>query len=222
MATLGSKEFVAGLVDEMQDLFGRLGDQETLEAEAQGRLEVVTLLKLALASELEASELAAHWLPTTPEVDAKMVLAHQCGDEMKHYKLIADRLEALGEDLTGFDALADGYSPLYQYLKGLRTTVERIAGGPFASEAIAEVRNAQFIRFCRSVGDEETARLYEQVIHPEEIHHHRLGREILEKYLVAPELQELAAAAVRNTLAIADELRTLTEKTTGMHHIPAS
>jgi hypothetical protein len=39
---------------------------------------------------------------------------------------------------------------------------------------------------------------------------------------VTPELQELAAAAARNTLAIADELRTLAEKTTGMHNIPSS
>ena len=84
------------------------------------------------------------------------------------------------------------------------------------------MRNAQFIAFCRSVGDTDTARLYEETIHPEEIHHNRVGREILERYAVSTELQELAGAAARNTLAIADELRTLAEKTTGMHNIPAS
>src|SRR3954447_12871155 len=204
-----STEFVARLVEEMDQLFARLGETETLESESQGQVDVITLLRLALKSELEASELAGYWLPTTPEVDAKMALALQCGDEMKHYGMISQRLVELGEDLSDFDVLADGHSPLYQYLRGLRTTVERIAAGPFASEAIAVVRNAQFVSFCRTVGDEMTARLYADTIQPEESHHHHLGREILEKYATTPELQELIAAAVRNTLAIADELSTL-------------
>ena len=141
---------------------------------------------------------------------------------MKHYGMISQRLAELGEDLTNFDPLEDGHSPLYQYLRGLRTTVERIAAGPFASEAIAVIRNTQFVSFCRSVGDEETARLYADTIQPEEAHHQHLGREILEKYATTPELQELAASAVRNTLAIADELSNLAAKTTGVHNVPVS
>jgi 1,2-phenylacetyl-CoA epoxidase catalytic subunit len=219
---VNSKEFVAQLMEEMDRVFARLGKTETLESESEGNVDVVTLLRLALKSELEASELAGFWMPTTPEVDAKMALAQQCGDEMKHYGLISQRLADLGEDLTDFDPLSDGHSPLYQYLRGLRTTVERIAAGPFASEAIAVVRNAQFVDFCRSVGDEDTARLYADTIQPEEAHHHHLGREILEKYLTTPELQELAASAVRNTMAIADELRNLAVLTTGAHNIPVS
>jgi len=219
---VNGKEFVAGLVEDMQQLFARLGETETLESESEGQVDVVTLLKLALKSELEASELAGFWLPSTPEVDAKMALALQCGDEMKHYGLISQRLAELGCDLSSFDPLADGHTPLYQYLRGLRTTVERIAAGVFTSEAIAEIRNTQFVNFCRTAGDEGTARLYDTVIQPEEIHHHQLGREILEKYATTPELQELTAAAMRNTLAIADELRNLAEKTTGVHNIPVS
>jgi len=219
---VNSHEFIAGLVAEMDGLFAQLGETDTLESEAQGRVDVVTLLRLALKSEMEASELAALWLPTTPEVDAKMCLALQCGDEMKHYGAISERLRELGEDLSAFDPLADGHSPLYQYLRGLRTTVERIAGGPFASEAIAQVRNRQFVAFCRAAGDRQTADLYEDVIQPEEAHHHRLGREILERYAVTEELQELIRAATRNTLAIADELRNLAAKTTGVHSIPVS
>jgi hypothetical protein len=219
---VNAKEFVASLSEEMDLLFARLGETETLESESDGQVDVVTLLKLALKSELEASELAGFWMPTTPEVDAKMVLALQCGDEMKHYGLISDRLAVLGEDLAGFDPLADGHSPLYQYLRGLRTTVERIAAGPYASEAIAQVRNAQFVTFCRAVGDQATADLYADVIQPEELHHHLLGKEYLEKHASTPELQELVGAAVRNTLAIADELRNLAAKTTGVHNIPVS
>jgi 1,2-phenylacetyl-CoA epoxidase catalytic subunit len=217
-----SHEFVAALVEEMQGLFRQLGEHETLEAESKGELEVVTLLKLGMTSELEASEIAALWMPTTPEIDAKLILAQQCADEMKHYQLIGGRLEELGQDLSAFDALADGYSPLYNYLRDLPSTLERIAAGPFAHEAIAEVRNAQFIEFCRSVGDEGTAKLYEEIIHPEEVHHHQMGRSFLERYARTPEEQERAAGAARTTLAIADELRNLAEKITGLHHIPVS
>ncbi len=215
-------EFVAGLQAEMRQLFAQLGETETLESESAGRVDVVTLLKLALQSEMEASEIAALWMPTTAELDAKQVLAHQVGDEMKHYDLIARRLAELGEDLSGFDPLAGGYSALYQYLRPLRSTVERIAAGPFAGEAIAEVRNVQFIAFCRAVGDEETARLYEETIQPEEIHHHRIAAEFLARHCTSEELQRTATAAARNSLAIADELQSLEKKRTGIGNIPVS
>lgn len=217
-----SKLFVAQLVDEMNDLFSRLGETETLESESGGSVDVVTLLGMAAKSELEASELAGFWMSSTPEVEAKRVLALQCGDEMKHYGMICDRLAELGVDVSQLDPLAEGHSPLFQYLRGLRGSVERIAAGPFASEAIAQVRNAQFVQFCRSVGDHDTARLYDEVIQPEEAHHHELGRDFLERFATTPELQEQATAAVRNTLAIADELRSLAAKTTGVLNIPVS
>ncbi len=219
---MDSQTFVASLVAEMETLFSNLGAQEVLEAESDGQLEVITLLKLALKSELEASELAAFWMPTTPEMDAKRLLAEQCGDEMKHYELISRRLAELGEDLATFDPLAEGLSPLQRYLRGLRTTVERIAAGPFACEAVARVRNWQFIAFCRAAGDFRTAEMYETVIQPEEVHHHASAREYLARHCTTPELQQLATAAMRSSLAVADELRSLKEKTTGLHAIPMS
>jgi 1,2-phenylacetyl-CoA epoxidase catalytic subunit len=206
----------------MDRLFSQLSERQTLESESEGKVDVVTLLKLALKSEIEASELAGYWMPTTAEIDVKMAFARQCGDEMKHYDLILKRLGELGEDLSGYDPAQEGYSPLYHYLRGLRTTVERVAAGPFAREAIAEIRNAQFIDFCRSVDDVGTARLYVDVINPEEIHHHQMGYELLAKYAVTDEEQELARNAMRSSLAIADELRTLTERATGMRSIPVS
>jgi len=219
---LNAPEFVAGLVAEMQTLFARLAEGQTLEAESQGNVDVVPLLRAALKSELEAAELGGYALPTTPEIDAKSAFAQQCADEMKHYRLIAGRLAELGENLESHDPFADGYSPLYHYIKGLKTTVERIAAGPFAREAIAEVRNAQFIALCDRLGDVATASLYRDVIQPEEVEHHRLGRAVLERLCTTPETQRLAAEATRNTLAIADELSTLAERTTGLGPIPAS
>ena len=217
-----SHEFVARLVAEMQTLFAKLGESQTLEAESQGQVAVVPLLKAALKSELEAAELGGLALPVTVEIDAKSAFAQQCADEMKHFRLIAARLAELGEEIDDEAVLADGYSPLYHYVHGLKSTVERIAAGPFAREAIAEVRNAQFIAFCDRVGDHETARLYRDVIQPEEIEHHRLGRVVLERLCVDAESQRLATEATRSTLAIADELSTLAERTTGLGPLPVS
>lgn len=216
-----AEEFVRGLVQEMEELFSRLGDEEILESESGGQKDVVTLLELALRSELEAAELAGSWMPQTEDVDGKMLFALQCGDEMKHYRLIRNRLRELGHD-SDFDPSTESYSPLYHYLKGLRTTIERAAAGPFTCEAIARVRNRQFIAFCRAAGDEETARLYEEVIQPEEVHHHEQGRLYLERHATTPEAQEAAAAAMRATLAIADELESLAEKSTGVDTLPVS
>lgn len=219
---MNGEEFVAALKREMAELFAQLGENETLESESDGNVDVVTLLKLALQSELEASEIAALWMPTTPELDAKEVLAHQVGDEMKHYAMISRRLEELGEDLAGHDPLAGGYSALYHFLRPLRTTVERIAAGPFAGEAVAEVRNAQFIAFCRAVGDEATARLYEKTIQPDEMRHHQYAADWLARHCHTAEEQRLAAEATRNALAIADELRSLEKKRSGLANIPVS
>lgn len=215
-------EFVAALVAEMEAIFARLGEAETLEAESGGRVEIVPLLEAALKSEIEAAELGGLALPLTPELDAKSVFAQQCGDEMKHYRLIVARLAELGVDASGDDPLAGGTSPLYQYVRSLKTTVERIAAGPFAREAIARVRNAQFIALCERMGDAETARLYREIIQPDEILHHELGRKVLERLCTTAELQRAAAEAARTTLAIADELSTLAERTTGLRSIPVS
>ncbi|HMB51738.1 MAG TPA: ferritin-like domain-containing protein [Thermoanaerobaculia bacterium] len=219
---MNAKEFVADLKREMSELFAQLGETETLESESDGNVDVVTLLKLALQSELEASEIAALWMPTTPEMDAKKVLAHQVGDEMKHYAMISRRLEELGEDMSGHDPLAGGFSAMYHFLRPLRTTVERIAAGPFAGEAVAEVRNAQFIAFCHLVGDEETAHLYESTIQPDEVKHHQYAADWLARNCHTEKEQEAAREATQNALAIADELRTLEKKRTGLANIPAS
>src|SRR5206468_9147997 len=60
------------------------------------------LLEVALANEINVSELAAAWTPSTPELDVKVAFARQAGDEAGHFQLVADRLSALGFDVVGF------------------------------------------------------------------------------------------------------------------------
>lgn len=178
------------------------------------------LLTTALKKELEAAEEAALWLTTEEDVEVKLALARQCGDEAKHYKLIEERLRELGVDTSRIRPLGDGYSPMFQYLKGLETTAERVAAGQFTREALAKVLNQVFIELCEARGDEATARLYRDVIQPDEGHHHALGRRLLERLATSPDAQERAQKAAARTLEIAEEIHEIMRIKKGICRAP--
>ena len=213
-------EFVAALAEENQALLRRLEPEATLRPEVEGDLSVINMLKVALRNEVEATEIAARWLTTTDDVHVKMAFARQAGDEARHYRLIAERLRELGFEAGAFDPLAKGYGPLFQYLDALGTTVERVAAGQFTREAIAVVKNRQFIEFCERAGDTATATLYREVIEPDERFHHELGRSLLLRFATTPAAQQAARQAAARTLALAEELQAAALKTAGIHHAP--
>jgi uncharacterized ferritin-like protein (DUF455 family) len=215
-----AEEFVRRLDEYNQKSLSRLAPDATLKPEVEGDLTVVNLLKVALKNEIEATEIAGRWLVTTDDIDVKLALARQVGDEAKHYRLIADRLRALGFAPATFNPLAKGYGPLFQYLDTLATTVERVAAGQFTREAIAIVKNRQFIEFCEHAGDHETATLYRDVIEPDERHHHELGRTLLVRLATTPEAQVAAAHAAKRTLELAEELQRAALASAGVHHAP--
>jgi len=215
-----AEEFIRQLAGENQRRLGLLAPADTLKPEVEGDLNVLNLLKVALRNEIEATEIAARWLVTTDDVDVKLALARQVGDEAKHYRMIADRLRGLGFDARSFDPLAKGYGPLFQYLDTLKSTVERVAAGQFTREAIAVVKNRQFIEFCEHAGDRETAAMYRDVIEPDERYHHELGRTLLLRLATTQEAQAAATAAARRTLELADELQKTALATAGIHHAP--
>ena len=217
---MDAETFVRDLDARNQELLQRLTPESTLKPEVEGNLTVVNLLKVALKNEIEATETAARWMATTPEIDVKLALARQVGDEAKHYRLVAERLEELGFETRDFDPLAKGYGPLFQYLESLTTTVERVAAGQFTREAIAVVKNRQFIEFCEAAGDDATARLYRDVIEPDERHHHELGRRLLRRYATTSEAQEAARRAATRTLELAEELQGAALRAGGIHHAP--
>jgi len=215
-----SAEFVAQLEAENQAALRELEPDATLKPEVEGPLNVPNLLKVALRNEIEATEIAARWLVTTDDVGVKLALARQVGDEAKHYRLVVERLGQLGIDVTALDPLAGGYGPLFKYLETLTTTVERIAAGQFTREAIAVVKNRQFIEFCERVDDKPTAALYRDTIEPDERYHHELGRRLLLRLATTDEAQAAATAAARRTLALAEELQKKALATAGIHHAP--
>ena len=210
--------FLAELDALLQEALARIGEGAKVPPGPQ--IGVKELLMVALKNEIEASEEAAMWLVGERDPELTLGLARQCGDEAKHDRLIAERLRELGVDLSGHDPLAGGHSPMFRYLKSLETPAERIAAGPFAREALAQVRNDVFAEFCEAKGDQATARLYRDIVGPDEVFHHELGRRMLRRYAVTSEDQDRARRAVARTLQIAEELQEMQRLKQGISSAP--
>ncbi|HXG91568.1 MAG TPA: ferritin-like domain-containing protein [Blastocatellia bacterium] len=219
MDAMTGEQFVALLDEENRAALERLGQLSAAD-EAPETLTVERLLRVALKNELEASEIAALWMATTTELDVKLAFARQVGDEAKHYRLISRRLAELGVDASRIDPREGGYSPLFEYLRQLQSTVARVAAAQFTREAIALVRNERFIEFCRSRGDEKTAALYRDTIQSDERHHHELGRALLARYAIAHDEQQVAREAARRTLELAEEIQEMARLKAGISRAP--
>jgi uncharacterized ferritin-like protein (DUF455 family) len=170
-----------------------------------GAADASTLLQVALANEINVSELAAYWMPTTRELDVKLAFARQAGDEAGHFMLVSDRLAALGFDAASYTPAA--VTPMFAFLRSLETTVERIAAGLYTLEAIAYGVNERFMALCAERGDSETVRIYREYIQPDERAHQELGRKLLAKYAASSEQQRVARETVGKLLDIATAAR---------------
>jgi uncharacterized ferritin-like protein (DUF455 family) len=173
--------------------------------DAAGAAGAQQLLQVALANEINVSELAAAWMPSTKEIDVKLAFARQAGDEAGHFMLVADRLAALGFDAGAFTAPPG--SPMFEFLRGLSSTVERVAAGLFTLERIAYGVNESFMALCAQRGDAETVRIYREYIQPDEKAHQELGARLLAKHATTPEHQALARTTVGKLLEIAAATR---------------
>ena len=211
-------------VDEMrQYVADKLASLDLLKDEEPGtadRQEVIRRLKVALKNELEAAELAAVWIPSTPEIDVKLALARQAGDEARHYHLIEKHLEAMGVSLAGFEPAAEGYGPMYNLLRGFDSTVERLAGAHFTREALALKKNDQFIEFCERAGAQETADLYRKQIQPDEGWHVDIGHRFLQRYASSEEDQGKARRAVEAVLDLAVKVQRKQFQELKLSHAP--
>ena len=217
---MDAKRFVEELQQYISD---KLASLDLLKDEQSGSVdksEVVRRLKVALKNELEAAELAAAWIPSTPEVDVKLALARQAGDEARHYHLIEKHLEAMGADLSGFDPAAGGYGPMYNLLRGFDSTVERLAGAHFTREALALKKNEQFIEFCERAGAAETAELYRRQIQPDEGWHVDIGHRFLSRYASSPEDRDKARRAVEAVLDLAVKVQRKQFQELKLSHAP--
>ena len=135
----------------------------------------------------------------------KLAFARQAGDEAGHFQLVADRLGTFGFDVASFQP--PGANRLFEYLRGLSTTVERVAAGLFTLESIAYGVNENFMALCDQRGDAETVRIYREFIQPDEQRHQQLGRQLLAKYATESALHQKAKEVVGRVLEIATAAR---------------
>jgi hypothetical protein len=220
--SMDGKAFVEQLKVENEKFLSKLDAvplMNSLSAKGGAIGVLAALLKIALKNEIEAAEIAASWVPTTPEIDAKLALARHAGDEARHYQLLAEKVRALGISLEGFDPLVPP-SPVLTYLRTLDTAVERVAAALVAREAMGARRNAQFLKFLEAAGQKEIARLYRDVINPDEERHHQAGCAVLAQLASTPAAQDSARRAAARLLEIGDQARSAAMEKTGAPVIP--
>ena len=211
------KEFVEQLKAENEKWLAKLDAAPVMTRQSAGPRRagaaLAGLLKMALKNEMEAAEIAAEWITTTPELEVKLALTRHAGDEARHYQLLGEKAVALGISLEDFDPLNPA-SPVLTYLRTLETSVERIAAGLVAREAMGARRNAQFLRFLEAIGQKELAQLYRDIINPDEERHH------LARLAVTVDEQKVARRAARRVLEIGDQARTAALAKTGAPVVP--
>ncbi len=178
----------------------------------------IKLLRVALVNELNVTELASAWIPTTRELDVKLAFARQAGDEASHFRLIASRLATFGVDLEAF--VPTDASPLFLYMHALDSTVARVAAGLFTLEAIAFSVNERFIDLSVALGDAETARIYRAYIQPDEQVHRDLGHALLRKYAITDAQRAEARATIARVAEIAVETRAAAAARLGLACLP--
>jgi hypothetical protein len=215
---MDGKQFVEQLKIENEALLAKI-DEPPESGSVTDREMLAALLKMALKNEIEAAEIAAEWVATTPELDAKVALARHAGDEARHYQLVEEHVLAMGIPLDGFRPL-DPPSPVLTYLRTLTTTAERVAAALVAREAMGGRRNAQFLAFLEGAGQRDLAVLYRDVINPDEDHHHLAGCELLARLASTPATQEAARRAARGLLETGNRVRAAALAQTGAPVIP--
>jgi uncharacterized ferritin-like protein (DUF455 family) len=169
-----------------------------------GTADATRLLQVALGNEINVSDLAAAWMPSTRELDVKLAFARQVGDEANHFALVSDRLAALGFDVAAFQPATN---PMFEYLRGLTSTVERIAAGLFTLESIAYAVNEGFMALCAARGDDETVRIYREYIQPDERAHQLIGQRLLAAHAVTAAQQQVARDTAGKLIELASATR---------------
>ena len=215
---MNGAEFVAKLKTENESILAKIDEPPLSWGVTKSEL-VAVLIKMALKNEIEATEIAAEWVSTTPELNAKLALARHAGDEARHYQLIEERARAKGVALDGFRPL-DPPSPVLNYLRTLTTTPERIAAALVAREAMGGRRNVQFLAFLDRAGLGELAALYRDVINPDEERHHLSGCALLAELATTPETQQAARRAALGLLETGDRVRSNALENTGAPVVP--
>jgi hypothetical protein len=155
------ESFVSDLEGRNQTSFDRLvaGYVQLIATES---LSLADLLKLEAKSAVEAIEASAMWLGVIESLDFKLALAAHAGALAERYRMLGERLVALGVTIETFDPLCLGFSKLFAFYRSLQTVEEQAAAGALTSGGYALARFAAVAGRARAEGDAETTVLCEE------------------------------------------------------------
>lgn len=212
----GSKDAAAAVTD-ATTFIGELEtkNQTQIDRIVQGYVAVIAkeaftiadVVRVDLKLVIEATEIAALWVTECEDLQFKLALARQCGDGAQKFEQMWTRLGALGVDLGGYDPRNGGYSKLFAFLRSLQTTEERASAGQLTLKAVVIARAQALASWCAEQADAETARLYTEIIVPDERKHHEAGRRALVGCALNEESQARARRAAYRTLELLGEMQ---------------
>jgi hypothetical protein len=164
------------------------------------------VLRLEQKSTIEAIEVAALWLADTDSLEVKMDLGAQCGDGSRQYRLLCQRLDALGVDLASLDPRYGGYSKLFAFFRSLQSTEERCAAGALTVRALSVLRLTVAADHCEAKGDPDSAHLLREPLQADHQRHIEIGRRTLVATTATEESQARARRAAFRTIELLGEV----------------
>ena len=109
-------------------------------------------------------ETLARWIPTTPELEAKVFFGRQVWDFAQHADWLGRRTGELRAPLQWSLPPSDGYRAVLETLSGATGTMERVTGFHDALLPDLEARYRRYIAATDPLNDEPTVRILERIL----------------------------------------------------------
>jgi hypothetical protein len=194
--------FVTELDAKNQASIQRIVDAQTAGIAKEG-FEVTDVLRLVFKARMEAAEVAALWVSDCEDLEMKLSLAEQCGDDARQCRLLAARLGALGT--VGYDPREGGYSKVFAFHRSLQTAEERSAAGYVTAKSLSMARLVALATTCNDKGDTETAQLLGEILVEQERRYYEEGKKLLAEVATNEESQARGRRSAYRTLELATE-----------------
>jgi hypothetical protein len=109
-------------------------------------------------------ETLARWVPTTPELEAKVLFGRHVWDFAQHADALGRRTGELRAAMQYSLRPADGYMNVLETLAGATGTLERVSGFYDGFLPDLEARYRQYISETDALNDEPTVRILERIL----------------------------------------------------------
>jgi hypothetical protein len=109
-------------------------------------------------------ETLARWIPTTPELEAKVFFGRHVWDFAQHADALGRRTGELRSPLQWSLQPAEGYLRVLETMAGATGTLERLTGFYDALLPDIEARYGQYLAETDALNDEPTVRILERIL----------------------------------------------------------